>query len=113
MSTSAESSEVPPQSSLSGGGRESSPELLPVPPDVRSSIRIVVVDDERTLRESCASFLEAEGYQVTVCGKGDEAREILTARTFDIALLDLYMGQVPGLELLQTCLKTNPNTCPM
>lgn len=110
MSTSAASPEVPPSSRHTIRGRESSPEPLPVPPDVRSSIRIVVVDDERTLRESCASFLEAEGYQVTVCGKGEEAREILTARTFDIALLDLYMGQVPGLELLQACLKTNPNT---
>lgn len=96
-------------------GRVSDPaaamhEHLPVPPEIRATMRIVVVDDERTLRESCASFLEAEGYQVTVCGKGEEARKLLRTRPFDIALLDLYMGQVPGLELLKTCLATNPAT---
>src|SRR2546426_7017537 len=41
----------------------------------RSSIRILVVDDERTLRESCHSVLQAEGYNVVVAGRGNEARE--------------------------------------
>ncbi len=38
----------------------------------KESIRILVVDDERTLRESCASILSGEGYEVSVCGTGDE-----------------------------------------
>src|SRR6267378_2745009 len=84
--------------------------LPPIDSATRSSIRIVVVDDERTLRESCHSVLEAEGYNVALCGRGNEARETLKRRHFDIALVDWFMGEVPGSELLQAALTTNPGT---
>ena len=38
-----------------------------------STVKILVIDDEETLRESCASVLRVEGYQVSVCGRGEEA----------------------------------------
>src|SRR3989449_2693190 len=84
------------------------PPLPPVDSATRSSIRIVVVDDERTLRESCHSVLEAEGYNVALCGRGNEARDTLRRRPFDIALVDWFMGEVPGSELLRMALATNP-----
>src|SRR5207247_10992324 len=86
------------------------PTLPPVDSATRSSIRIAVVDDERTLRESCHSVLQAEGYNVALCGRGNEARETLKRRPFDIALVDWFMGEVPGSELLHTALHTNPGT---
>src|SRR5213079_544001 len=86
------------------------PTLPPVDSATRSSIRIAVVDDERTLRESCHSVLQAEGYNVALCGRGNEARETLKRRPFDIALVDWFMGEVPGSELLHTALTTNPGT---
>jgi len=86
------------------------PSLPPVDSATRSSIRIAVVDDERTLRESCHSVLEAEGYNVALCGRGNEARETLKRRPFDIALVDWFMGEVPGSDLLRTALTTNPGT---
>src|SRR5437870_10550814 len=86
------------------------PSLPPVDSATRSSIRIAVVDDERTLRESCHSVLQAEGYNVALCGRGNEARETLKRRPFDIALVDWFMGEVPGSELLQTALATHPGT---
>src|SRR5881296_758081 len=86
------------------------PTLPPVDSATRSSIRIAVVDDERTLRESCHSVLQAEGYNVALCGRGNEARETLKRRPFDIALVDWFMGEVPGSELLHTTLATNPGT---
>ena len=46
----------------------------------RASLKILVIDDEATLRESCASVLRLEGYQVTVCGRGDEALDAGEAR---------------------------------
>src|SRR5881397_3090787 len=82
--------------------------LPPIDSATRSSIRIVVVDDERTLRESCHSVLQAEGYNVVVAGRGNEARDTLKRRPFDIALVDWFMGEVPGSELLRTALATNP-----
>jgi len=86
------------------------PSLPPVDSATRSSIRIAVVDDERTLRESCHSVLQAEGYNVALCGRGNEARETLKRRPFDIALVDWFMGEVPGSDLLHTALTTNPGT---
>ena len=36
----------------------------------RNTIRILIIDDDRTLREGCASVLQVEGYNVTTCGRG-------------------------------------------
>jgi DNA-binding NtrC family response regulator len=84
--------------------------LLQVDPRARASLNILVVDDERVMRESCASYLEAEGYNVTVCSRGDKALETIKRRAFDIVLVDLYMSQVPGMELLRAALATHPET---
>jgi DNA-binding NtrC family response regulator len=78
--------------------------------ETRAGIRVLIVDDERTLRESCHTVLQHEGYQVSVCGRGDEARELLKRTPFDIVLLDLYMPEIPGLKLLRTCLEAHPDT---
>jgi DNA-binding NtrC family response regulator len=85
-------------------------QLVPVKPATKPSIHILVADDERTLRESCASVLGVEGYNVTVTGRGDEALELLRRRPFHIVLLDLYMTPVPGTELLAAALAANPET---
>src|SRR6266446_6292032 len=85
-------------------------DLISTSPAVRQSIRILVVDDERILRDSCASVLNADGYHVTTTGRGREALDLLQNRVFDIALLDLYMTDVPGMELLRTALSTHPDT---
>ncbi|MEZ4414469.1 MAG: sigma-54 dependent transcriptional regulator [Gemmatimonadota bacterium] len=78
--------------------------------EVKSSISVLVVDDEHTLRESCGNLLRAEGYQVEVCGRGDDAQELLRRKPFDLVLLDLYMSQVPGMEILASALEANPDT---
>src|SRR6266567_5590916 len=85
-------------------------QLVPVEPATKPSIRILIADDERTLRESCASVLGVEGYNVTVTGRGEEALDLLRRRPFDIVLLDLYMTPVSGTELLATALAANPET---
>src|SRR5688500_18955225 len=74
------------------------------------ALSVLIVDDEPTLRESCGSVLTHEGYHVTLCGRGDEARELLQRRGFDIVMLDLHMSQVSGVELLQVCLEAKPDT---
>src|SRR5580765_6610503 len=77
---------------------------LSIPADVKASIRVLVVDDERTLRESCASVLQMDGYNVTVIGRGEEAIDTVKRRKFDIVLVDLYMSQTSGLDILQATL---------
>ncbi len=76
----------------------------------KASIRVLIVDDEDTLRESCASVLSVEGYNVATCGQGNEAMTLLKRRPFDIVLLDLHMSQVFGMQLLETCLDAYPDT---
>src|SRR5437660_1718859 len=86
------------------------PDPLSLTPAVKASVQILIVDDERTLRESCASMLKHEGYNVRLCSRGDEALETLKRTRFDIVLLDLYMAQVPGMELLRVALETHTET---
>lgn len=76
----------------------------------RETIQILVVEDEPSLLASCSSVLQHEGYQVTTCSRGDEAREMLQRRSFDVLLLDLYMSQVSGMELLKVALEVKPDT---
>src|SRR6267378_3544731 len=83
--------------------------LLSIDSEAKAKIRTLVVDDEHTLRETCAVLLRNEGYDVTVCGRGNDALDLLKRRPFDIALVDLYMSQVDGLRLLQAALATNPD----
>lgn len=83
---------------------------LSIPAEVKASIRILLVDDERTLRESCASVLQMDGFSVTLAGRGEEALEFVKNRRFDIILVDLYMSQVSGLELLRAALEANRDT---
>ena len=90
----------------SGGTRDP----LSIPPEVKANIRILLIDDERTLRESCASVLQMDGFAVTLAGRGEEARELLKRRKFDIVLVDLYMSQVSGLEILRTALEEHKDT---
>ncbi|MEX0979747.1 MAG: sigma-54 dependent transcriptional regulator [Gemmatimonadota bacterium] len=77
-------------------------------PEEHKTISILIVDDEDTLRETCANVLRAEGYNVVEAGRGEEALELARNRVFDLAIIDLYMQQVPGLELLRASLETNP-----
>jgi DNA-binding NtrC family response regulator len=79
-----------------------------VPVEVRSSIRVLVIDDDRTLREGCASVLQVEGYNVTSSGRGDEAIEMCRRNRFDIVMVDLYMTPVAGIDILKAVLEINP-----
>ncbi|HEV2748975.1 MAG TPA: sigma-54 dependent transcriptional regulator [Gemmatimonadales bacterium] len=84
--------------------------LLAIGPEAKARVRILVIDDEHTLRESCAAVLRHEGYDVTIASRGQEALELLKRRAFDVVLTDMFMSQVDGLTLLRTALGTNHDT---
>src|SRR5438128_12141062 len=84
--------------------------LLSIAPEAKARIRILVVDDEHLLRESCAQVLLLQGYEVSLCGRGQEALYLVKCRAFDILLVDLYTSQVDGLTLLRAALTTNRDT---
>ncbi len=84
-------------------------ELVELDPELRSTIRVLVVDDDRSLRESCASLLESEGYRVTVEGDSERALELIRNQQHDILLLDLYMNSVSGMDLLAAARDADPD----
>ena len=82
---------------------------LPLSDAQRNSVSVLVVDDEDTILEGTVDVLEHAGYQVRSTGRGSEAEAILRQGTVDIALIDLYMSGVSGLELMTAALKTRPD----
>ncbi|MEP7344143.1 MAG: sigma-54 dependent transcriptional regulator [Gemmatimonadaceae bacterium] len=83
---------------------------LSISPDVKASLNILIVDDDRTLREGCASVLQMDGYNVTTLGRGDEAVDLVKRRRFDIILVDLYMTPVSGMEILKATMDSSKDT---
>jgi two-component system response regulator ChvI len=63
--------------------------------------RIVLVDDDRNILTSVSMMLEAEGFTVTTYRDGAEALRGLTAEPADLAVLDIKMPRMDGIELLQ------------
>src|ERR687890_1600071 len=65
---------------------------------------ILVVDDEKSQREILEMILTAEGYDVTTGASGEAALRIVRERRFDLALTDLKMTGMDGIELLKRLL---------
>ena len=64
-------------------------------------IKIIVVDDELSIRESLRGWLQQDGYQVETAAGGPEALAKNAANRFDIMLIDVKMPEMDGLTLLQ------------
>ena len=73
-------------------------------------LRALVVDDDRTLREGCASVLRAEGIHVEMASRGEEAIQIINRSRFDIMLVDVYLEPVSGIDVLKAVMSTSPTT---
>jgi len=65
---------------------------------------ILVVDDEKSQREILEMILGGEGYDVTTAASGEAALKFAKDRRFDLALTDLKMTGMDGIELLQQLL---------
>ncbi len=61
---------------------------------------IALVDDDRNILTSVTMALEAEGFDVRTFADGDEALRGLTSRPVDLAVLDIKMPRMDGMELL-------------
>lgn len=73
-----------------------------------SRIRVLVAEDEEHLGNILEQFLTGRGYHVTVVRDGNAALGALRAETFDVALLDIVMPEVDGLEILRQ-LRADPH----
>ncbi len=74
------------------------------------SQRILVVDDERGMREFLEIMLLKDGYDVRCAESGKEAVEIFKQEPFDLVITDIRMKPVNGLEVLKQCKAISPGT---
>ena len=61
--------------------------------------RVLVVDDDETVRDVVRRYLEHAGYEVTVAGDGETALELIARQTPDLVVLDLMLPGIDGLEV--------------
>src|SRR3989475_2841867 len=71
--------------------------------------RVLVVDDEQSLRKVLAATLQREGYEVTVCADGEEAIAALERDGADVVVTDLVMPRMDGLTLLRKVVARHPD----
>jgi two-component system OmpR family response regulator len=64
-------------------------------------MRILVVEDNRTLADGLAAVLRVAGYAVDVVHDGVSADAVLTTETFDLVVLDLSLPEMDGLDVLR------------
>jgi response regulator RpfG family c-di-GMP phosphodiesterase len=79
------------------------------PPPVDTTLaRVLVVDDEETIRLALAKFLRTRGYHVHVVGSGHEALGLLREQRFDAMLCDVRMPGMTGVELVPRAVAADP-----
>jgi DNA-binding NtrC family response regulator len=82
------------------------PELNPRP----SPRRILVVDDEPLIRATLAEYLTGEGFAVTACASGEDALAEAGRTPYDVALCDVQLPGIDGIEVLEQLLRISPET---
>jgi DNA-binding NtrC family response regulator len=82
------------------GSYDSSADRLAPLPDARR-VRVLIAEDEGHLGTILEHFLTGRGYQVTTARDGRAALDLLRAESFDVALLDIVMPEMNGLEVLR------------
>jgi two-component system response regulator PilR (NtrC family) len=72
--------------------------------------KILVVDDEQSLRDVLSIMLKRAGYAVTSAMDGEEAIELLNKEIFDLVITDLRMPKIDGMEVLKAVKSASPET---
>lgn len=71
--------------------------------------RVLVVDDEESIREFLDIMLRKEGYEVTMAEDGQKALDIIKKKSFDLVISDLQMPNLTGIELLRQVRDSYPD----
>ena len=72
--------------------------------------KILVVEDEPTLRDGIVTAFEGRGWHVTPAGDGREAMALLDGEVFDILVTDFKMPEANGMDVLKRCKTLNEGT---
>jgi two-component system, NtrC family, response regulator PilR len=78
------------------------------PEPVVSAARVLVVDDEPSMRQMLSIALRREGYQVSTAGDGEAALAALAAGQLDLLITDVRMPEMSGVDLLREAKRIDP-----
>jgi DNA-binding NtrC family response regulator len=81
----------------------------PMPTTSRTPIRLLVVDDDEQMRRTLVGRFERKGIVVSSAGSGEQALEIAAKTRFDVAVLDLHLPGINGVELLEKLKERQPD----
>jgi DNA-binding NtrC family response regulator len=76
---------------------------------MKQEAKVLVIDDEKTVCNSCRKILKGEGYRVDVAFSGEEALKKLKGNGFDVVLTDWKMPRMDGLEVTRQIKKERPD----
>lgn len=71
---------------------------------------ILVVDDEKSMREFLEIMLTQEGYRITIAENGEKACDILNRKSFDLVITDIRMRDIDGIGVLKKSKMVSPDT---
>lgn len=71
--------------------------------------KILIIDDEASLRQTLARILQQAGFQVTTAQDGEQGLAFLQTTQFDLIFMDIRMPGLPGLDVLERIRTQNPN----
>ena len=74
------------------------------------SAHLLIVDDERSMRELLEYMLSKEGYTISLAENGRTAVEMVEKTEYDLILCDIRLGDITGLEVLKAAKKRTPHT---
>lgn len=63
--------------------------------------KLLLIDDDQAVRETLAEFLAGTGHEVITVGSGRQALEVLSEGSFDLIVVDVFMPDVEGMELIR------------
>jgi DNA-binding NtrC family response regulator len=72
------------------------------------NFRLLVIDDEKNIREGLAEFLQGDGYEVVCAGDGDEGWKRFTNGDIDLVITDMKMPGISGDELMRRIIARAP-----
>lgn len=73
----------------------------------RDGFAILITDDDAGSREALRDAIEPEGFRTHLAASGEEAYDIVSSKRIDLALLDMHMPSMTGLEALQLMRQIN------
>jgi len=82
--------------------------LAPPPTTAQAVTRLLIIDDEPSIRESLETLLTLEGFAVTLAPDGPSGLDLLAQYEYDLLLLDLALPGESGIELLPRITQMHP-----